>query len=118
MTTPTEFEYWYKATVTAVYDGDSITVDMDLGFNLTQHKAKLRLYGIDTPELRGPDKIRGKAVRDYVRGLIPPGTRVALNTYRDRHGKYGRYLARVWIDGLCINDHLIEQGMAKEYMVR
>ena len=45
--------YLYKAFVTDVYDGDTITVDIDLGFWTTLHKQKIRLYGINTPELKG-----------------------------------------------------------------
>lgn len=109
------FEYWYKAIVADVYDGDSLTVDLDFGFEHWRKNMKLRLYGIDTPELRGDERAAGIAVRDYVRSLIPVGTPIVLNTFKDRTGKYGRYLARVWIDDLCLNDHLLETGRARAY---
>lgn len=58
--------YFYKAVVRDVYDGDSCTVDIDLGFGIWMKGQKLRLMGIDTPELRGSEREEGLKVRDYV----------------------------------------------------
>jgi len=106
--------YIYKAFVTGVYDGDTITVDIDLGMNTWKKNVKLRLAGIDTPEMRGDEKERGKQVRDYVRGLIL-NKEVVIQTTKDKTGKYGRYLAQVVIDEMNLNDHLLEIGMAIRY---
>ena len=54
--------YEYKATVTKVYDGDTITVDFDLGFGILIRKQKIRLLGINTPEVRGPERRKYKPV--------------------------------------------------------
>ena len=62
--------YEYCAKVVSVYDGDTITVDIDLGFGIVLKKQKLRLLGINTPEVRGEEKILGKKVRDLVREKI------------------------------------------------
>jgi endonuclease YncB( thermonuclease family) len=51
--------YIYKAKVTDVYDGDTITVDIELGFYTKLQDQKIRLYGINTPEMKGSDKIKG-----------------------------------------------------------
>ena len=84
--------YTYKAIVSDVYDGDSCTVDIDLGFGIWARGVKLRLANIDTPELRGENREQGKQVRDYVRNLILNKQVVvknvrymALNSYIIRH---------------------------------
>ena len=106
--------YTYKAHVVGVYDGDTITVDIDLGMGTWKKNVKLRLARIDTPEMRGPNKIVGKQVRDYVRVLVLDQD-ITIETIKDRTGKYGRYLAEVIVGNMNLNDHLLELGMAKEY---
>jgi micrococcal nuclease len=106
--------YKYKAFVTGVYDGDTITVDIDLGMNMWKKNVKLRLARIDTPEMRGVEKIAGKQVRDYVRVLILD-QEVVIETIKDKTGKYGRYLVEVIVGNMNLNDHLLEIGMATEY---
>ena len=49
--------YEYKAIVVKVVDGDTVDVDIDLGFNVWLKKQRIRLYGIDTPESRTRDKV-------------------------------------------------------------
>ncbi|MFD0863606.1 thermonuclease family protein [Sungkyunkwania multivorans] len=107
--------YHYKAKVIDVYDGDTITAVVDLGF-LHYQEMKLRLYGIDTPELRGEQREEGLKVRDILREMILD-KEVELFTYKDKQGKYGRYLATVVIEGLNINDWLVAQGHAEIYLV-
>ena len=107
-------DYTYKALVVGVYDGDTITVDIDLGMNTWKKNVKLRLARIDTPEIRGVEKEEGKRVRDYVRVTILD-KEVVIKTSKDKTGKYGRYIAEVLIDGMNLNDHLLELGMAIEY---
>lgn len=110
--------YHYKTKVISVYDGDTITVNIDLGFNLGIKNYKIRLYGIDTPEMRGPEKILGKKIRDFVRGKIL-GKEIILHTFKDKKGKYGRILADVLYmeNGVQknLNKELIKLGYAKEY---
>ena len=104
--------YHYKAWVTKVYDGDTITVDIDLGFHIWMKKEKIRLYRINTPEVRGAERPEGLKSRDWLREQILE-KEVTLVTYRDRKGKYGRWLADVMLDGICINDELVKQGLAE-----
>ena len=116
--------YHYKALVTAVYDGDTITVDIDLGLGVFKRGEKIRLYGIDTPELRGSEeeKVKGRAARDYLRSQIL-NREVYLETYKDKSGKYGRLLGTVHIfyqgitGSINVNEMLVTSGHAKRYMV-
>lgn len=101
----------YNAFVTDVYDGDTITVTIDCGFGLRMEKQKIRLYGIDTPEVRGDEKVKGKLVRNILREKIL-NKHIILKTIKDKKGKYGRYLGIVFIDGIDINKWLVENGYA------
>ena len=76
----------YRACVTNVYDSDTCTVDIDLGLSITLQKQKIPLHRIDTRELRGRSKQRGRATRDFLRGEIL-GKDILLQTIKDRKGK-------------------------------
>ncbi len=106
--------YHYKAFVKDVYDGDTITAVVDLGF-LHYQEMKLRLYGIDTPELRGPERPQGLIVRDILREMILEKD-VEIHTYKDKQGKYGRYLATIMLDGVNVNEWLVDNGHATVYL--
>jgi micrococcal nuclease len=107
--------YQYRATMVSAYDGDTVTLDVDVGFEV-RHRIRCRLYGIDTPELRGIERPEGLAARDWLRERLPVGTELTLRTIRDRTGKYGRYLAELWHNGENINQELIEAGHAVPYL--
>lgn len=107
--------YQYKAKIIDVYDGDTVTAMVDLGFYHYQ-QMKFRLYGIDTPELRGEEREQGIIVRDIVREMILD-KEVTINSFKDKQEKYGRYLANIIIDGLDLNLWLVEKGYAEEYML-
>ncbi|WP_397363581.1 thermonuclease family protein [Olleya sp. R77988] len=108
--------YTYKAKIIAVYDGDTVTAVVDLGF-LHSQEMKLRLYGIDTPELRGAEKVEGRIVRDIVREKIL-NKEVTIRSYKDKQGKYGRYLADIVTEeGLELNQWLVDNGHAKPYLL-
>lgn len=106
--------YRYKAIITEVYDGDSCTADIDLGFNIWMKGQKLRLYGIDTPELRGEERDIGLVVRDYMRDKVL-GKEVVIETMKDKAGKYGRWLAVIWLGEENVNETLLLEGMAEIY---
>ena len=106
--------YEYQATVTKVYDGDTITVDFDLGFGILIRKQKIRLVGINTPEVRGPEKPQGIISRNALRQRIL-GKVVTIKTFKDKKGKYGRWLGEVFVEDENINQWLISEGYAKEY---
>jgi micrococcal nuclease len=88
--------YHYRAIVTDVYDGDTVTVDIDLGFHVWVRGEKIRLAHIDAPELKGDTKVAGKAAGDFLRELIL-NKKVIIQTIKapdgaDTKEKFGRYL--------------------------
>ena len=109
---------FYKAKVASVYDGDTITVDLDLGCNVFKHDEKIRLFGINTPEVRGDEREDGLVSRDWLRERIL-GKEIRLQTIKDKEGKYGRLLGIVVaVAGeppleQSINDQLVSEGLAK-----
>ena len=103
--------YQYRAIVTKVYDGDTITVNIDLGLKSWRFGEKIRLYGIDTPEIRGPERAEGLVARDALREMIL-NREVNIKTYRDKKGKYGRWLGVIELDGVNINEKLVMLGFA------
>lgn len=104
--------YRYKAEVVGVYDADTITANIDLGFHVWFENQKIRLLGIDAPELRGSEREKGIVARNALSRLILAQS-VTLETVKDRKGKYGRWLATVFYDGLNVNEWLVEKGYAK-----
>lgn len=107
--------YNYRAEIIAVYDGDTVTAKVDLGF-LHYQVMKLRLYGIDTPELRGEERESGLVVRDIVRSMILD-KEVEIHSYKDKQGKFGRYLATIMIGDINLNQWLIDNGHAVPYII-
>jgi len=107
--------FHYTATVQSVYDGDTCRVDIDLGLGIWVRNEKLRLVRINAPEMTGADKARGTAARDFLRELID-GQDIIIESIKDQRGKYGRYLAEIWLlqDGcwININDALVTAGHA------
>lgn len=108
--------YEYNAICTSVYDGDTITVEIDLGFHASMKKMKLRLFGIDAPEMRGPEKVDGKVTRDWLREQIL-GKKIRVHTLKDKTGKYGRWLANIYpIDNqtTSYNSMMVSKDLAVE----
>lgn len=107
--------YVYRAKIIDVYDGDTCTAVVDLGFYV-HTQMKLRLYGLDTPEVRGVEKIEGIKVRDIVRSRIL-NKDVIIKTFKDSQEKYGRYLAIIEynVDNTVtnLNEQLLAEGNAK-----
>lgn len=108
--------YCYDAHVVSVYDGDTITCDVKLGFNVTISNQKIRLYGIDTPELRGDERDDGIISRDFVRDKILDKD-IKLYTLKDKRGKYGRMLGIVYVENENINQLLLDKNLAVEYII-
>jgi micrococcal nuclease len=119
--------YEYKARVVRVVDGDTVDVDVDLGFGIWMNNERVRIMGIDTPESRTRDKIEkvfGLAAKERLETLL--GTYCRLKTQvskngEDMKGKFGRILG-----DFVVYDHekdayrpvsriLVEEGYAVEY---
>jgi micrococcal nuclease len=111
--------YKYTATIRRWVDGDTVDVDIDLGFGLVYSNQRLRLYGIDAWESRTRDleeKKKGLAAKAYVNEIAPVGTKVTIVTYKE--GKYGRILAEIFLDGdTNVNKLLTEKGHAVRYEI-
>lgn len=108
-------KYIYSAEVIKVYDWDTITVNIDLWFNHIWKDQTIRLYGIDTPELRWEEKEQWRIVRDFVRKMIL-WKKIILKSYKDKKGKYWRWLWEIFIDGINLNEELLKRGYANEFM--
>lgn len=114
------YEYNVKK-VLKVVDGDTIDVDIDLGFDISLTK-RVRLAGIDTPESRTADKMEkalGIEAKEYLKHHIAEAKSVVIKTeLPDSTEKYGRILGWVYVDGdtVSVNDHMINDGYAWGYM--
>lgn len=104
--------YTYKGVIKSVYDGDTVTADIDLGFNTWLHGEKLRLARINAPEVRGSERSAGLISRDWLRNRLS-GEAVLIHTIKDKRGKYGRYIAEIWHKNVNINDALVDAGLAE-----
>jgi len=98
-----------------VVDGDTLEATIDLGFHIS-FKTKLRLYGINCPEL---STNKGKKAKAFVEQMINGADKVQIQTIKNRQGKYGRYLAIVYIykngQAINLNKLLLDKGLAREY---
>lgn len=116
--------YHYRAICTRVVDGDTLDLDIDLGCHV-HVRERVRLFGIDAPETYGVRKdseeyAAGVLCRDRMTELVT-GRELLVNTHKDSKGKYGRYLATVWVvdgDGkVDVAKALVSEGLAvrKDY---
>ena len=94
---------------TNIVDGDTADIKIDFGFKLEQ-VIRIRLNRINTPEVRGKEREEGLRAKRYVNDRIY-GKRVRIET--SKKGKYGRYLAEVYINGRNLNDELVKKGFAE-----
>jgi len=114
------FEYYVKK-VTKVVDGDTIDVEIDLGFDIS-FTSRVRLAGIDTPESRTSDKMEkalGLESKAYLKNAIDNAKSVVIKTEKmDSSEKYGRILGWVFLDGakVSINEQMIADGYAWGYL--
>ena len=106
----------YPCVITKIIDGDTIDVDIDLGFDCWLHRQRIRLYGIDTPESRTRDleeKKYGLAAKAFVEKFIPLGSTALLNT--KEKGKYGRYLGDFKVKNQWLCTELLKHRHAVKY---
>ena len=110
------YEYRIKKVVKVV-DGDTVDLEIDLGFSLTK-KERCRIAGIDTPECRTRNKEEkqyGQAAKVYMTGLLKNAKELRVRTEKD--GKYGRMLGWIYADDneLSLNEQMVVDGYAFKY---
>jgi len=111
--------YQYKATYISNYDGDTIKFIVDLGFGISKI-ITVRVRGIDTPEMRDSDpaiKLKARDAKEFVSLGLSGASEITVKTFKDKKGKYGRYIADVIFDGLDLGEELFHHELAvkKEY---
>ena len=118
--------YWYTAELVRWVDADTVELFVDVGFE-TWVKVTARVHGIDAPEMHkvkhdSEEYAKGIAAKEFAEQTIPPGVMVVVNTFQDKKGKYGRWLADIYFEDsvgkpINLSEHLIENGHAvrKEY---
>jgi len=116
----------YDVTVIKVVDGDTVDVDIDLGFGITLRDERVRIMGIDTPESRTSDKVEdlfGEAAKARVKELMHDGGKLITTEDKngeDMKGKFGRILGDFYVERYegkreKLTDILIEEGHAVAY---
>ena len=108
--------YEYECKIVRVIDGDSIVVDIDLGFGLWIHGESIRLFGVDCPECRSRDKeekAAGIAAKKFVERFLQVGQTYTLKT-QDK-GKFGRYLGTISNETETVNKALVDEHLAVVY---
>ena len=93
--------YEYRCKVVHIVDGDTVDVDIDLGFGMWIHNERIRLYGVDTPESRTRDleeKKYGLLAKSFVLKYLPEDSYQTLVTVRDKAGKFGRVLGKFVVE--------------------
>jgi len=112
----------YDVVLLKAVDGDTVDVDIDLGFNVWLHSERVRIMGIDTPESRTRDKVEklfGKAAKARLKELLQEGAVLVTTEEKngeDMRGKFGRILGDFKIpDGRKVTDVLVEEGHCVPY---
>ena len=113
--------YEYKVNIIKVVDGDTVDVDIDLGFGMWIKDERVRMMGIDTPESRTRDKVEkkfGLASKEKLKSLL--GKKSVLKTQvnkkgEDMKGKFGRILGDFVVGDKMATEILVEEGYAVAY---
>ena len=114
----------YKCTILRVVDGDTVDVDIDLGFGVWMRKERIRVLGIDTPESRTRDKVEktyGILAKNFVKSYLPVGSVQVLQTEKDGTGKFGRILGKFLVYDkkedrqMNLGDIMIREHLAVKY---
>lgn len=108
--------YIYSASVVKVVDGDTVDLEVDLGFGVYKID-RFRLLGINAPELHSTkpgERERGEAARQFLASLCE-GKDVEIETFKDKADKYGRYLVMMDAGDVQINAAMVAAGHAVEY---
>jgi micrococcal nuclease len=107
--------YEYKIKLERIIDGDTIVAKIDLGFDIFLENQAVRLYGIDTPEVRTTDLVEkkyGKYAASFLEDLI---SNKSLTMRSIDYGKYGRIIGEIYADGVYVNQLMIDAHVAVPY---
>ena len=104
--------YKYRATIGRVVDGDTVDVLVFLGFRVT-HEVRVRLMGINAPERNA---LGGSEATAFVKGKLPVGREVIIETFKNPTDKYGRWLATIYLDEVNLNELIVAEGHAVEFL--
>ena len=116
--------YEYHCKILKVVDGDTVDVDIDLGFGVWLKKERVRVNGIDTPESRTRDKVEktyGILAKNFVKSYLPVGSVQVLQTEKDGTGKFGRILGKFLVYDkkedreMHLGDIMIREHLAVKY---
>ena len=109
----------YKCKLVRVIDGDTVDIDIDLGFGVWLRKQRIRMYGIDTPESRTrnlEEKKRGLISKAFLKDKIKLAKKLTIKTHKGSEtGKFGRILGEVFADGVNLNLKMCNEGYAVQY---
>jgi len=106
--------YIRKAKILRVIDGDTIDLDVDLGYR--RHTIeRVELNRINAPELKGDDRSKGLEAKAFIESLLPVGTEVTIQSYKTK--SFGKWLVELYYIGengeqLNLSDTLVEKGYA------
>jgi len=111
--------YEYNCKIVRIIDGDTVDVDIDLGFDVCLVKQRIRLFGVDTPESRTRDAVEKKfgiMAKNFVKGRLPVGSNQVLRTrLDDSRGKFGRILGEFVMEDSTLNKLLVATNNAVPY---
>lgn len=106
------FDYVYRAVIVKIVDGDTVLVNIDLGFKTWIHNISLRLSRVYAPEIFKPkdntEKKQGMLVTGFVATRLQVGQETTIVTIKDKTEKYGRYLAEIWDQEGNLNNAIIQ----------
>jgi micrococcal nuclease len=89
-------QWLYPVEVVSIYDGDTITANVNLGFDFIWTNKRIRLAGLNAPEVTGDTKATGLKVRDWLKTRLT-GKNVYVVSIFDQTEKYGRYLGIIMV---------------------
>lgn len=116
--------YIYNVVIKEVIDGDTVKVDINLGFDMWIKNQNIRLYGIDAPESRTKDIVEkkfGLLTKTEVQKFLPVGSRQQMVSVMSQKGKFGRILGEFLASGpnenerFNLNRHLVDNHLAVPY---
>ena len=102
-----------KLTLVRVIDGDTVVLDVDLGFDIWARGQVIRLIGVDAPEVRGEEREQGLESKTWLEEQLEKGE-LTIKTIQDEKGKYGRWLGILMTGETNLNEKIVSEGFAEK----